>query len=41
MGLAMVIGVATRIYVEKKLRFKVYSKNEILEKLKNSLNLEL
>ncbi len=41
MGLAMVIGVATRIYVEKKLRFKVYSKDEILEKLKNSLNLEL
>lgn len=41
MGIALDIGVATKISIEKKSGFKMYSKDEILEKLKDCLNLEL
>lgn len=41
MGLALVIGVATRIYVEKKCNSRNYSKEEICEKLSDSLNFDL
>lgn len=41
MGKGLVIGVATTIYVDKYSRYKAYTKEEILEILKNKINLDL
>lgn len=38
---ALVLGVATKIYIEKLTRFGVYTKERLLEELKGDLNLEL
>ena len=41
MGQALVIGVATKLYIHKQERYTKYTKDDILEDLKNCLNLEL
>ncbi len=41
MGLALVIGVATNIYVKKKNSFREYTKDEIIKQLDGKLNMEL
>ncbi len=41
MGLGIAVGVATEIHIEKKGDFKTFSKEEILESVKDSLDLTL
>mgnify|MGYP007069893004 CR=1 FL=1 len=41
MGLALVIGVATKIYVKKSTDFKEYTKDEIIKQLDGKLNMNL